>query len=151
MKWTRYLRLYCFAALGGLIGCKGLIALTGHALVAGYGRPTHFDGWVLWLFSVPEFAMSVGVVTGEFLLFITILRRMGAAAVLLWGALIGCYVGLLTYPFDLLSAFDRATSSVGDSTLVSVLETALFLVLFPGLLVVLVSQIQRHWRSAKSV
>lgn len=92
-------------------------------LIAGYSRMIpgqpfygfHARDWIGWLLSPAEAAFIVGVAIVEYVVLSFALARMlrTTAALIVWGAVFGCYVGLLTYPIDAVSRLDNYFPSHG--------------------------------------
>ena len=94
----------------------------------------HTRDWFEWLFSTEEL-LSIGVATAVVYAVLSaplarFLRTTSAAG--MWGAVFGVYVGLLTYPLDLLSKLDARTPvPEGLALPATLLELGLFGIVVP--------------------
>src|SRR5579859_7807898 len=101
--------IHCSIASGAaFVAYKSLIACCFKSIPGQPFYGFHVQDWMDWLVSPREFFFIVAVTAVEYTILSFILLRWlrRNSAVVVWGAAFGLYVGVLTYPLDVMSRID---------------------------------------------
>ncbi len=91
----------------GFIGYKMTVAAFGEKIP---GQPFYGFGlreWLVWIISPTELTFILAVLTIEYGVLYPVTRRLSTDALGVWALLLGAYVAILLFPFDLLTMVDQ--------------------------------------------
>lgn len=93
--------------LTGFVGYKATVAEFAEKVP---GQPFYGFGlreWLVWIVCPTELAFLLAVLTIEYGLVYLVTRRLSAYALGVWALLMGAYIAILLFPFDLLTTVDH--------------------------------------------
>jgi hypothetical protein len=102
------------------------------------GQPFYGFGlreWFAWILSPSELAFILTALIVEYGLLYFVTYRLSTSGLAVWGALLGAYIAILLFPFDLLATIDNLPDRYWPPGLVgAALELIIFFAIVPFVL-----------------
>lgn len=137
---TRHARHLAVLCLAGLVASKVTVAAFAARIP---GQPFHgfeFRDWVLWIVRPSEVGFVLAILLVEYGLLYFVTSRLSIGRLIGWGAVMGSYVAITLFPFDLLARVDDLPVQYWPRGLVgAALELMVFFFIVPLVFALLLS------------